>query len=1147
MADPFDFGDPAPAATKPKAAAADPFDFGTPAPSPTPGAGIAGGAGRAPAAAPAQVAGVAPGQPSISQRDVATAKAGTGALAFHPDQPYAWRGTGEEYAARQRELQQSQEFQQFSKQHPYLGQAAAGLYGFGAGQEMAGAPVSRLAAALKSRSLFRGPEYERALAKIRGQTAGAFEASPVTAGLATVPGALSIPLPGLQKFAGPLGAARAGALAGGLSGAAGGLATTPDLTKYGQAMENAVWGGVTGAALGGTIGGLTRARPSPTEGFTPQGPVRSEAPFMQDRVTARLKSQGFQGALSQQAELPSFLKGNWANAINLGQTTAGKQTELAAREAKGIHAASQLEHAQAMEGWIDLGGLLAEDQPKALDFFDYVEGRTKGATLPADLRGYQPLADSLQRISKKGEEFLKGLAPDDVPKFLEDYVAHMVKQPAQAKQGGVAPRGGDPFFLKQRKIPTIRELVNNGYELKTMNPTLLGLAQDMNQQNWVTRKEIFQWMKDMDYARPVKRDAIPADAVELSYPRMPPGSSHVYAAPRDVANIFNNLYSAGLGAGELSGDVFRSLRAVNNFGKQMKLGLSGFHLGTTGGETMVSELGQGIGEALAGKPGMAALSAVRGFTRPAGAIFASVPGVTSVIPRPWFKGVKAIDQLTGKGAAADPVTQKIIDLAKRTNLAYKPTHQMLTQSEGRIVGERLGESAASRYQRGGWGEVAAGVGRDVKSSIKETKQAWGDKKTRMQIRTAIGAAFGAMGSSAVGVGPVVGGLAGAALGAGGARQLSRAMQSVMSPIFEKAVPQMKTALFFDKMESWLKLNPTATDAEALHFAQRLSDSMDNRLGELTRDHLFWKNTIHDSLQLAMLSPTWNEGTLREIGGAVPDSLKYLMHGPEKLSSGAAMKGGNIKGEYLAGLMMGGLIQGGLYEYFKTGTLAEGVPSVTPRTGGTIPPDNPKYRPTALPERAELPIAGYWKDVLSTMESARLLARYGQPGLKEGFIKQILSKGSPLVRGVTEAYTGEGFDPRTGAYGPLSGFQEGAGGILPMVARQTVGALEPIPFAMKRQEMAGSNISMPERMAGIRSASRFAQDPQGYHSLLEHLWTTEQQRKAQSEIATRQHSGEISKAQATAQKAKLRQDVKNYEEKRVRDTRKQYQEKYGGPQ
>jgi len=67
-----------------------------------------------------------------------------------------------------------------------------------------------------------------------------------------------------------------------------------------------------------------------------------------------------------------------------------------------------------------------------------------------------------------------------------------------------------------------------------------------------------------------------------------------------------------------------------------------------------------------------------------------------------------------------------------------------------------------------------------------------------------------------------------------------------------------------------RLGENASRVEIRRALARAWDSVDDRMGQVAYDNLFWKRTIKDSLLIAVRSLGWNVGDIREIGGAAFD-------------------------------------------------------------------------------------------------------------------------------------------------------------------------------------------------------------------------------------------------------------------------------------
>ena len=122
------------------------------------------------------------------------------------------------------------------------------------------------------------------------------------------------------------------------------------------------------------------------------------------------------------------------------------------------------------------------------------------------------------------------------------------------------------------------------------------------------------------------------------------------------------------------------------------------------------------------------------------------------------------------------------------------------------------------------------------------------------------------------------------------------------------------------------------------------DSVDNRLGQLVYDNLFWQKTLKDSLMLGTRSLGWNLGTVRELGGGVADIVNMA-------------RGGEFthRAAYAMALPMVTGIMGAVTTYLYTGHGPKSLQDyINPPTG--------KFDADGNEQRLQLPT--YMKDVVA---------------------------------------------------------------------------------------------------------------------------------------------------------------------------------------
>jgi len=107
----------------------------------------------------------------------------------------------------------------------------------------------------------------------------------------------------------------------------------------------------------------------------------------------------------------------------------------------------------------------------------------------------------------------------------------------------------------------------------------------------------------------------------------------------------------------------------------------------------------------------------------------------------------------------------------------------------------------------------------------------------------------------------------------------------MKPLFEMYIPRLKIGMFFKEYS--LALQERAADlargkVTRPELARTVWDFVENRLGEMNFDNLFWDRTFKTSLQLLIRSVTWKLGNIRAFGRAITEqSVEFASAFAEK--------------------------------------------------------------------------------------------------------------------------------------------------------------------------------------------------------------------------------------------------------------------------
>lgn len=200
-------------------------------------------------------------------------------------------------------------------------------------------------------------------------------------------------------------------------------------------------------------------------------------------------------------------------------------------------------------------------------------------------------------------------------------------------------------------------------------------------------------------------------------------------------------------------------------------------------------------------------------------------------------------------------------------------------------------------------------------------------------------------------------------------------EAIAAPLMENFVPRMKTGLFLD-MAKWEMEQLRSKGASDLEIKGRMADiwkSVDNRMGQVVYDNLFWPKALKELGMVSIRSLGWNLGSVRELGGGAKDWLEL----PYKI----AMKKNpqlTYRMAYTMTLPLVIGLYGGAMHYAMTGS----IPQTT---------DDYFYPQTASGTRVSLP--SYMKDLME---------------FRNNPIDTITNKLHPLAKGIWDMVSNSDF-------------------------------------------------------------------------------------------------------------------------------------------
>lgn len=178
-----------------------------------------------------------------------------------------------------------------------------------------------------------------------------------------------------------------------------------------------------------------------------------------------------------------------------------------------------------------------------------------------------------------------------------------------------------------------------------------------------------------------------------------------------------------------------------------------------------------------------------------------------------------------------------------------------------------------------------------------------------------------------------------------------AVDAASKPIMEHLVPRMKIGIFAEMMETELKNNPNMTHEQMRDVGGKIWDTIDDRMGQVVYDNLFWNKSFKDALMLTFRSVGWNHGLVRLTVGSAADAVAIVndtVHGRMPKSENFSRL------KYWLGSAIFTFTANALYQYVKTGKgPSELKDYVFPKNGGVDSSGNPTR---------SIPFQNYFKDL-----------------------------------------------------------------------------------------------------------------------------------------------------------------------------------------
>ena len=472
----------------------------------------------------------------------------------------------------------------------------------------------------------------------------------------------------------------------------------------------------------------------------------------------------------------------------------------------------------------------------------------------------QLIADALRKVLDTTRDHVRDLGTGKLEVFNENYMPHFYEKKgrATAKFHGKTknPLDGPKNFLKKRKYDTLKDAMDNGLIPLTHNPVTMTLMKVREMERYVMAHRTLNDMKHSGFVRFIRIGRPAPDG----FTRIESSVGKVYVHTDNGLNYVGDWYAEENVA-----------RIFNNF---LSRGLRG---------NLMYDAYRGIGNALT--QFQLSLSAFHfGFTSFDASISAMALGIEYLYHGKLASGAKQLLK-----TPISPATNIIQGSRLRHAWNGEDAHALWAgKTISGIVTNILGNPNTPQMKEFARYMELAGGRAKMDDFYKES---WNERIIENVRKLRI--------LSAIGEVPLM------------------LVEQTSRPILEFLVPRQKLGVFADMVRYEMKVNPNDNPIELRRRMQKAWDSVDNRMGQLVYDNLFWHHTFKDVLMAMVRSVGWNLGTIREVGGAFNEFGKILWD----TAHGRTTKDTH-KIAYAFGLIMTTMVASAIYQYLRTGKRPE---------------------------------------------------------------------------------------------------------------------------------------------------------------------------------------------------------------------------------
>ncbi len=455
-------------------------------------------------------------------------------------------------------------------------------------------------------------------------------------------------------------------------------------------------------------------------------------------------------------------------------------------------------------------------------------------------------------IYRNYAEWRDGLEQDEI-------AAKEAEGRAKASNAGKGPILGSRAFMKQRSFETLKEAMEAGLEPVSHNPLDIAMLKIREMQKFYHGTRMADAIKAAGLAHWIPYDreggARAAGWLKMDDPIFQPRIKDDEYGTREVGNWYApepvaTVFNNYVSRGLGGSSIFQGLRQMGNALNMAQLGLSAFHFTFVTMDSMVSTTALGIQEVSRGQ----LLSGAKNIAL--GATPVTIP-ITAT--RNFLRGA-ALRRALLSPETATPDMQDIMQMALDGGARIKMDSFFHANASGAFF-----KSMRDLRNPGG-------VFREAVKAAKESG-------LMLPFHLA-----------------------------------ARVLEQSTEPLMAQWVPKSKLGVFANMAESWMKANPNATPEERSAAAIQMWDSVDNRMGQLVYDNVFWNKTLKDMAFVSTRSVGWNLGTIRELGGGIVDAAAMA----KDLASGGKYQGVTSRMAYWPAMMLQVMMMGAVITYLRTG-------------------------------------------------------------------------------------------------------------------------------------------------------------------------------------------------------------------------------------